>query len=77
VRVLHAGKPMPGLLLKSFNRGDAQSPRAGRTDAEGRVTVALPVAGEYLLSVVHIVPALAGDKADWSSLWASTTFKRP
>jgi uncharacterized GH25 family protein len=75
--VLFEGKPLAGVLIKVFHGKDPQSPRRLRTDAEGRVSIPLPLPGEYLLSAVHMVPARASDKAHWSSLWASTTFSRP
>ena len=46
-----------------------------RTDAEGRARLVLPHADVWLLSVVHMIPAPAGAKADWESFWASLSFE--
>lgn len=77
VRVLYNGKAIEGILVKSFNRDDPLSPRRARTDTQGRTHIDLPKSGEYLLGAVHMMPAAPRDKADWVSIWASTTFKRP
>jgi uncharacterized GH25 family protein len=77
IRVLYDGKPAANLLVKSFNRDDSESPRQIRTDAEGRARIEIPKPGETLISAVHMRPPLTGEKAEWHSLWASLTFKRP
>lgn len=77
VRVLHQGKPITGILVKSFNVADKQGPRLARTDADGRVEVEVPEPGEVLISAVHMLHPARGEPAEWSSLWASLTFKRP
>jgi Domain of unknown function (DUF4198) len=81
-RVLRDGKPVENILVKAFNRADPQSPRRVRSNADGRVTISGLPAGEVLLSAVVM---FAGDpaarevkvRAEWNSLWASVTFKRP
>lgn len=81
-RVLHGGKPVANAQVKAFNRGDPQSPRRVRSDPDGRVAfVGLP-SGEILLSAVIMQPGNPESRdpkvrAEWSSLWASVTFKRP
>lgn len=77
VRVLHNGKPIAGLLVKSFSRDDKESPRQARTDAEGRALMQVPVAGEVMISAVHMAQPGPKEQVEWSSLWASLTFKRP
>ena len=77
VRLLHTGKPVAGLLVKSFNRDDKESPRQARTDADGRALMQVPMAGEVLISAVHMLPPGPKEQVEWSSLWASLTFKRP
>jgi uncharacterized GH25 family protein len=82
VRVLQAGKPVEGVQIKAFNRADAQSPRRVRSDVEGRALLPSVAVGETLLSAVVMAPGdpSARDqklRADWISLWASVTFKRP
>ena len=77
VRLLHDGRPIAGVLVKSFNRDDPASPRLARTDVDGRVTIDVARPGEYLVSAVHMTEPKPGDKVDWSSLWATLTFARP
>ena len=77
VRLFAQGKPIAGVLVKSFNRGDPLSPRLARTDGDGRVIVDVSVKGEYLISAVQMLEPKAGDDADWVSLWASLTFSKP
>jgi Domain of unknown function (DUF4198) len=77
IRILHDGKPAVGLLVKSFNRDDPDSPRKARTDSDGRAQIELPKSGEVLISAVHMLQPNAKEQAEWSSLWASLTFKRP
>ncbi len=76
VRVLLAGRPLAGATLKVFNRADPLSPRSLKTDADGRAIAELPLAGEYLLNAVYMSEPAKGEKAHWSSLWASLTFVR-
>jgi Domain of unknown function (DUF4198) len=76
VRLLYAGKPIGGILVKVFNRDDPASPQRLRTDADGRVAIDVARPGEYLVSAVHMLPAKPEEKAHWSSLWASLTFAR-
>ena len=76
VQLYAQGKPISGVLVKSFNRDDPQSPRLARTDAEGRVTVDVSLPGEYLISAVQMAEPKAGDDADWVSFWASLTFEK-
>jgi len=40
------------------------------------VSVPVAVDGEWLLSVVQMVPSAAPAEADWESTWASLTFER-
>ena len=77
VRVLLAGKPIANVLVKAFNRADPASPRTTRSNAEGRVLLADVPSGEVLVSAVTMMRAEPATGATWTSLWASTTFKRP
>lgn len=76
VRLLHDGKPLAGALVKTWRQMEGAKPRLARSDAEGRVTVDVASKGEYLISAVHMIAPAAGEDADWSSLWATLTFKR-
>ena len=77
VRLYALGKPISGVLVKSFNRDDPMSPRLARTDDEGRVMVDVSRSGEYLVSAVQMVEPTSRSEADWMSFWASLTFARP
>jgi len=77
VRLLHNSRPLAGTMIKTFHLKDPQSPRRVRTDEQGRATIELPLAGEYLVNAVHMLEPPAGENAHWFSLWASLTFARP
>jgi len=76
VRVLLEGKPRANALVTAFHRDDPTARLATRTDAAGRVTLALPKPGVWLIKTVELVPAPAGSSFDWEGLWASLTFER-
>ena len=77
-----AAAPLPGPAAGRRARRGAQPGRArrrspARTDAAGRVALALPGPGFWLVKAVHMVEAPAGSDADWESFWASLTFAVP
>jgi hypothetical protein len=90
VRVLWNGRPLTGALIKTWRSPLAADgePRdvetrdslviAARlwTDERGEATVACAAPGEWLVSLVHMVPSTAPPEADWESTWASLTFVR-
>lgn len=76
IRVLFEGKPLAGALVTALHRDDPAAHASARTDAGGRVTLALPKAGVWLVKSVQMVAAPTGVNADWESLWASLTFER-
>jgi hypothetical protein len=47
-----------------------------RTDARGEISVPVGHAGEWLLSVVRMLPCSERSEADWESTWSSLTFER-
>jgi uncharacterized GH25 family protein len=89
-RVLWNGRPLPGALVNVWraplgigrSSTDAATPDSigiawqGRTDMRGEVSVPVPGGGEWLVSLVHMVPCTERDEADWESTWASLTFER-
>ncbi len=91
VRVLAAGRPLGGALVRAWRtpldasglpRDPAVRDSVGpawqaRTDARGEATVPVAAAGEWLLSCVHMTPCRDRSVADWESAWASLTFVRP
>ena len=86
VQVLFEGAPLAGALVKAWNKGGADSGDAGGkrggqtvvvraiTSAAGQVSVNLPYAGPWMLSVVHMVRAVGVKNTDWDSLWGNLSF---
>jgi hypothetical protein len=91
LRVLWNGKPLKGALVKAWRaplaadglpidpatRDSIPVAWQTRSDAHGGVRVAVADAGEWMVSVVHMVPCADRAQADWESTWASLTFERP
>jgi hypothetical protein len=92
IRLLFGGKPLAHALVRAWNqpradpaagapfeaaKRDSVGPLvAVRTDDDGRATLALDRAGEWLVSSVHMEPSADPAAADWESSWASFTFAR-
>lgn len=71
-----AGQPLAGALLKAWHKKDGQLTIVRSvSDASGQVSVALPWAGEWMLSVVHMTAAVDTRDADWDSYWGSLAFE--
>jgi uncharacterized GH25 family protein len=75
VRILYEHRPLRGALVVAVNKSDPSAKLTARSDAEGRVRFRLTRSGMWLIKAVHMVPAPAGSKADWESVWASLTFE--
>ena len=90
VRVLCEGRPLAGALVRARRqplgaggrpldpaaRDSAAIAWSGRTDAHGGARVQVKQAGEWMISVVHMIPSADPAAADWESTWASLTFAR-
>ncbi len=74
VSLLYKGSPIEGVAIFTFSAADPKKPVKAVTDANGRAAIALPASGAYLLNAVHMFEPATGEKADWTSLWASLTF---
>lgn len=76
VEVLFKGAPLPGALVRVWHRsgGDVEV-LTDRTDAAGRSVATLSRCGRYMVSVVHMVPALDQQAHDWDSHWGNLTFE--
>lgn len=76
--VLYQGRPLAGALLKAWHRG-LNGPQlvSARTGAGGEARLRLPASGYWLLNVVHMEAAAAGDSVQWESYWGSLGFVLP
>lgn len=75
VVVRFRGKPLAGAELEAFGKGQGGTGKAShRTDAEGRVKVAIDRRGTWLLRLVHMERCQACPDADWESFWTAYTF---
>lgn len=75
VQVLFEGKPLAGALLKAWYKRDGQTLTVrATTAADGKATLTLPYAGAWMISVVHMVPAVGTRDIDWDSLWGNLSF---
>ncbi|WP_310392268.1 DUF4198 domain-containing protein [Hymenobacter sp.] len=82
VRILRAGRPVPGALVQVWQRQPGGLPTTHfttRANQNGRVLLRLSGPGPYLLATVHMTdaPAPLRDRAEWQSTWASLTFAGP
>ena len=82
VRVLRAGRPVPGAAVQVWQRQPGGLPTnhfATRANHNGRVLLRMSGPGPYLLAAVAMAeaPAALRDRADWQSTWASLTFAGP
>ncbi len=78
IRIVFDDKPLAGALVKAWHkhRGQLVMIRATTSDA-GKVEFNLPYAGDWMLSVVHMIPAVDSDAeegVDWDSFWGNLSF---
>jgi uncharacterized protein DUF4198 len=90
VRVLYEGRPLAGALVRArrqplglggrslapAERDSAAIAWSGRTDAHGEARALVGKPGEWMISVVHMIPSRDPSAADWESSWASLSFAR-
>ncbi len=75
VRVLFAGQPLAGAKVRAWHRqGDKLTTLDAHTAADGEVSFALPLAGEWMLSTIRMARVSGEAKADWESHWGNLTF---
>ena len=71
-------RPLAGALVKGWHKRDGQLLLIkAKTDAAGQVALSLPYAGEWMVSVVHMIPAVNAPDADWDSFWGNLSFVLP
>lgn len=82
IEVSFDGRPLGGALVRAWHRRPGVEPGAPasvtwsgvRTDASGRAEVRLGETGEWMLSLVHMVPVADDPSQDWDSYWGNLTF---
>lgn len=78
VRLMFEDKPLAGALLKAWHRQDDQTVMIrAKTSPDGTATFNLPFSGGWMISVVHMVPAIGVKDVDWDSLWGNLSFSVP
>lgn len=77
LQVLYRDRPLEGALVTATHRYHRDDRHSQRSDADGRVSFPLQDGGAWLISAVHMVPAVDSIQADWESYWASLTFSIP
>jgi hypothetical protein len=71
-------KPIAGTLVKAWHKQDGQTLIIKKfSAADGKVAFTLPYAGLWMISVVHMIPAVDTQEADWDSYWGNLTFELP
>ena len=75
VRVIYAGRPLAGALVKLTNlEHDASPLEVILTDHEGRATFTVPGSGRWLLNVIWTKPLPASEEADFETVFSSLSF---
>ena len=82
VRVLRAGRPVPGAAVQVWQRQPGGLPTThftSRANQNGRVLLRMSGPGPYLVAAVDMAaaPTALRARAEWQSTWASLTFAGP
>ena len=80
IRILFDKQPLAGALVKAWHKHNGQMVMIrATTSAQGEIRLNLPYAGDWMVSVVHMIPAADGDEegVDWDSFWGNLTFHLP
>jgi uncharacterized GH25 family protein len=78
VRVIYAGRPLAGALVKLTNlKNDASPFEVHLTDHEGRASFTMPSSGTWLLNVIWTKPLSRSDEADFETVLSSLSFGFP
>jgi uncharacterized GH25 family protein len=78
VRVIYAGRPLAGALVKLTNlEHDASPVEVIVTDHDGRATFTMPGSGAWLLNVIWTKPLPASEETDFETIFSSLSFGFP
>ena len=78
VRVIYAGRPLAGALVKLTNLKDDASPfEVHLTDHDGRTTFTMPSSGTWLLNVIWTKALPRSDETDFETVFSSLSFGLP
>ena len=75
IRVLYAGRPLVGALVKLTDLSDDASPREVQlSDHEGRAAFTMPKLGKWMLNVIWTKPLPRSDETDFETVFSSLSF---
>lgn len=74
-RILLDGSPLSGIKVAAIHEEDMSTSSVSETDATGSVELHLDREGVWMITAIHMRPALTRLDADWESLWASLTVR--
>ena len=78
VRVIYAGRPLAGALVKLTDlKNDASPLEMHQTDRDGRATFPMPTSGTWLLNVIWTKVLPRSDEADFETVFSSLSFGFP
>jgi uncharacterized GH25 family protein len=78
VRVIYAGRPLAGALVKLTNlKNDASPFEVHVTDHDGRASFIMPRSGTWLLNVIWTKPSSRSDETDFETVFSSLSFGFP
>lgn len=85
VKIVFDDKPLGGALVKAWHKHNGQLVMIrATTSSQGLVAFNLPYAGDWMVSVVHMIPATdrGGEEGneegvDWDSFWGNLSFHFP
>lgn len=80
IRVTFDNQPLGNALVKAWHKHNGQLVMIrATTSATGEVHFNMPYAGDWMVSVVHMTPAVGSDEegVDWDSFWGNLSFHLP
>ena len=78
VRVIYAGRPLPGALVKLTDLDNDASPfEVHLTDRDGRAVFTMPSAGSWLLNVIWTKALPRSEETDFETVFSSLSFGFP